>query len=269
MTTLDINPDCSFAILQPLKVSSAEVRHPDKQASCRRSGTLSRPTAEPGTHAAGKYSRPTAARKEKYGIETARPDEAGACIATLALGFANDPGVRWMYPDPLQYQENFPRFASAFGGRAFDHGTAHNADGNRAAALWLAPGVEPDEAALVALIERSVSERERESVFAMFEALGRHHPHEPHWYLPLMAADPTCQGRGLGSALLHHGLAVCDAQRLPVYLEATSPRSIPLYARHGFEALGVVQIGSSPPIVPMLRKPRQAREHCNDATTGC
>lgn len=197
------------------------------------------------------------ASRASHGIDTARPDEAEACIATLTRGFANDPCVRWTFPDPVQYLDNFPHFARAFGGRAFGNGTAHRVDGYHAAALWLAPGAQPDEDALAALIEHSVAGHERESVLAMFEAMGRHHPHEPHWYLPLIAADPVCQGKGLGSALLRHGLALCDAQSLPAYLEATSPRSVPLYQRHGFEVLDVIRVGNSPPIVPMLRQARQ------------
>ena len=41
------------------------------------------------------------------------------------------------------------------------------------------------------------------------------------------------------------------------YLESTNPRNIPLYERHGFERLAILQYGSSPPMVPMLRKPRR------------
>ena len=81
------------------------------------------------------------------------------------------------------------------------------------------------------------------------------HPEEPHWYLPLIGTDPTQQGNGFGSALLDHTLAICDQQNVPAYLEATSPRNIRLYQRHGFVVLGTIQIGGSPPITPMLRKP--------------
>jgi len=51
-------------------------------------------------------------------------------------------------------------------------------------------------------------------------------------------------------------LNVCDGQNVLAYLEATSPRNIPLYERHGFEAIGSVQVADSPQIIPMLRKPR-------------
>jgi ribosomal protein S18 acetylase RimI-like enzyme len=183
-------------------------------------------------------------------------DAEAACIAVIQRAFADDPGVRWMYPDPDQYRECFPSFVRAFAGRAFEQGTAQVADGFAAAALWLPPGVQPDEEALVVLVEGTVAEEDREAVFSVFEQLGAYHPSEPHWHLPLIGTDPARQGRGHGSALLRHRLRACDRERTPAYLEATSLRSVPLYQRHGFEVLGTVRAGTSPPITPMLRRPR-------------
>jgi GNAT superfamily N-acetyltransferase len=63
------------------------------------------------------------------------------------------------------------------------------------------------------------------------------------------------QGAGLGSALLRHRLARADADGLPAYLEASSPRSRALYLRHGFEDLGEpVRVADSPPLYPMWRR---------------
>ncbi len=56
-------------------------------------------------------------------------------------------------------------------------------------------------------------------VFAVFEQMGRHHPREPHWFLPLIGVDPMYQGQGRGSALLRHALLQCDRDRVPAYLE--------------------------------------------------
>ena len=106
------------------------------------------------------------------------------------------------------------------------------------------------------LFHRSLPEHAQADLFAIFEQMGSYHPDEPHWYLPLIGVDPAHQRRGYGSALLEHALRACDADGTPAFLEASSLESIPLYQRHGFEVLGTIQVGTSPPITPMLRRPR-------------
>ncbi len=123
-------------------------------------------------------------------------------------------------------------------------------------ALWLPPGVEADEEAVGAIAAEALPAAEQDEVFAFLDQMGEFHPTEQHWYLPLIGVDATSQNRGYGSALLRHALERCDRDRLPAYLEATSPQNKPLYERHGFEELGVIQAGSSPPMWPMQRKPR-------------
>jgi ribosomal protein S18 acetylase RimI-like enzyme len=83
-----------------------------------------------------------------------------------------------------------------------------------------------------------------------------HHPSEPHWYLPLIGVDPFHQGKGLGHALMQHALVACDRDKKAAFLESTNPRNVTLYERHGFEMLGTIQVGTSPTLFPMLRKPR-------------
>lgn len=189
-------------------------------------------------------------------VKTAQPAEAERLIATVVLAFAADPVVRWSYPDSRQYLEYGPQFVRAFGGRAFDHGTAFHAADYAAVALWLPPGVAPDEEQFGALVEQSVAPELQEEAFALGEQMGNYHPKEPHWYLPLAGVDPVYQRRGLGSALLRHVLEQCDRDGLPAYLEATSPLNVRLYERHGFETIGVMQVGTSPALTAMLRKPR-------------
>lgn len=55
---------------------------------------------------------------------------------------------------------------------------------------------------------------------------------------------------------MKHTLDACDRDHAPAYLESSNPKNIPLYERHEFELLGTIQVGTSPPIFPMLRKPR-------------
>jgi hypothetical protein len=77
------------------------------------------------------------------------------CVALIVLAFSSDPAARWAYPDPPNFLEYFPRFVRAFGGKAFELGSAHYIE-RSAAALWLPPGTQPDEEALVTLIRDSV-----------------------------------------------------------------------------------------------------------------
>lgn len=190
-------------------------------------------------------------------IKTAMPADEGHVIDTLALAFVADPAVRWVWPDPQKYLTHFPGFAKAFGGRAFAHGSAYYVDGYAGAALWLPPDVHPDMEALAALMQSTVSEHVQKDALAVFEQMGSYHPSEPHWYLPLLGVDPLRHGKGFGSALMRHALGRCDRDGKPAYLESSNPRNIPLYERHGFELLGTIQVGASPSIFPMLRKPRR------------
>jgi GNAT superfamily N-acetyltransferase len=183
-------------------------------------------------------------------------DEASSLIDVLVRAFSADPLSRWIWPDSQQYHMYFPSIVRAFGGKAFTHGSAYYVDGYAAAALWLPPGILPDQDVLSSIFQRSVSEQSQKDVIAVFDQMSRYHPSEPHWYLPLMGVDPPKQGKGFGSALMQHALIQCDRDNKLAYLEASSPRSIPLYERHGFELLGTIQAGTSPTIFPMLRRPK-------------
>ena len=184
-----------------------------------------------------------------------RPDEH-AVIDVITLAFSTDPMARWAYPAPETFLGVWPAMVRAFGGAGFPHGTVHLIEGGGAAAMWLPPGVEPDLEALMALTERHASPELQVDMAQVFEQMASYHPAEPCWYLPLIGVDPIAQGRGLGSALLRYALEQVDQARAPAYLESSSSRNVPLYQRHGFEVLGSVQAGSSPTVVPMLRRPR-------------
>ena len=189
-------------------------------------------------------------------IRTAAAADTERCLAVLTLAFDADPPCRWAWPDPQQYLEAFPRFARAFGGAAIEHGTANYHEGFSGVALWLSPGVTPDEASLISVVQDTIKGATKDAMFSMFEQMDAFHPREAHWHLPLVGVDPAHRGKGIGAALLRHVLNACDSQKLLAYLEATSWQNLRLYERNGFEALGTIQVADSPPVVPMMRKPR-------------
>ena len=189
-------------------------------------------------------------------VETVTASDQAAVIDALMLSFAGDPMARWSWADPKVYLAAFPRFARAFGDKAFEQGTAHRI-GHAGAALWLAPGVEPDDQAMAKLMVETISPTMAEDGGKLMEQMGAFHPKEPHWYLPIIGIDPAHQGKGLGGKLLAHQLAICDHDGALAYLESSNPRNIGLYERHGFVALGRIQAGNSPSMVPMLRRPKR------------
>lgn len=176
--------------------------------------------------------------------------------ATLVAAFIADPFNRWLLPDSRQYLETFPRVVKYFAGGAFDNASAYRSDDFKAAALWLPPGVGPDEEALGEVMQEAIMPERQAEAFEVLEQMGGYHPAEPHWYLPLMGVEPMSQGKGYGSALLRHSLAVCDRDHVPAYLESSNPANIPLYERFGFERTARIQVGSSPVVTPMFRAAR-------------
>ncbi len=183
-----------------------------------------------------------------------RRDAAGL-YRLLAIAFADDPMARWIFP-PRQFHDAFAAFAEAFGGRAIEHGSAHLDADHRAAALWLPPGVAPDDSAVFEVLESQADPERLGELPGLFERMAELQPEEPHWYLPLFGVAPDWQGHGIGADLLSHQLIRCDRDGLPAYLEASSTLSVPFYRRHGFVVTGEIRFGSSPTMFAMRRPPR-------------
>jgi ribosomal protein S18 acetylase RimI-like enzyme len=194
--------------------------------------------------------------RKEVEVRTIDAEGRTRAIALEGLAFSADPIMRFMYPEPDRYLAGFPRFAEIFAGGAFEHGTASEAASFGGAAFWYPVGVELDMEALGTHFQASVRPDRQADAFALLEQVGQHHIEEPHWYLPMIGVDPSRQGQGLGSALLAHALALCDAEHMPAYLESSNPANVPLYERHGFKVTAKLQAGESPVLYPMLRDAR-------------
>lgn len=194
---------------------------------------------------------------QTFEIRSATADDRTAVIHTLVVAFAADPMARWAFRQPQEFLQLFPAYIDAYS-PAYGCDGAMCSRGYEGAALWLAPGVTPDESAFEALMTRMLENRDMSPMMRVMEQMERFHPHQPHWYLPLLGVDPRCQGNGCGTALLQPILNRCDREGTLAYLESSSPRNINLYQRHGFEAIGKIQSDDSPTLIPMVRQPRNA-----------
>ena len=195
-------------------------------------------------------------RNSNVVVREASPEELARVVSVQVMAFGSDPVMRWIYPEAHSYLLHYPSFVEAFAGGAFEHSTAYIAGDFGGAAMWLPPDVHVDGSLVESVLETGVDGPVRDETFAVLEEMDRYHIDEPHWYLPMIGVDPSHQGKGMGAALLKHALSKCDEASLPAYLESSNPANVPLYERHGFAVMGTIQVGSSPPVFPMLREAR-------------
>ena len=188
-------------------------------------------------------------------IRLAQPPDGAEVGRILAAGFADDPVLCWMFdePDRAAKLDVFFRFYAEEA--LVPLGATYLLPG--ACAAWTPPDAPPwpDErtARFVTALAAVCTAADLERLGTCADALRSHHPSERHWYLGQIAAEPSAQGRGVGTAVLARSLHAVDADRLPAYLESSSPRSVPLYERHGFTAVGSIDLPGGPSLTPMWR----------------
>lgn len=165
-----------------------------------------------------------------------------------------DPVLRWYYPESHAYLKNIPVFIDLIGGAAFEHGTAFHTDDFSCSALWLPPDVHPDASAIQRFLIDTLDHRRLQKAQELEEQFARLIPDKPCWHLAVIACDPARVGQGLGSAMIRHGLAMCDDAREEVYLEASSPANARLYERLGFRQIVEIKASTTPTVLAMIRE---------------
>jgi hypothetical protein len=93
-----------------------------------------------------------------------------AVLDTVLLGFSSDPFIRWLCPEAHNYLLISEAF-NAFGGNAINNQAAYITKNYEGAALWLPPGIEPNEEAFVAEIEKMLIPRAMKSCLKFLKPL--------------------------------------------------------------------------------------------------
>ena len=191
----------------------------------------------------------------KEAIRVATWDDEPAISALLCLAFATDPMVRGLFSHPADYLAANRNYAGLSSGIAFDQSSAYIIGNLFGAALWLPPAVgthqKPPSSKKITGAESEIDK----DVSLLLDEARSYRPLEPHWCLSLIAVDPILHGKGYGTALLSHGLAICDKDKHPIYLESTNEANVPLYKRFGFNLLSTVKVNQLSRY-PMLRQPK-------------
>lgn len=178
----------------------------------------------------------------------------------FTAAFLGDPAMDWVAREGAKRAGGLKRFfAWLLTVRAIPYGEVWMGDGS--AAIWLPPGAPATAGGTLEQIRLApmflnlcgFSRLLRGQAIA--DAMEKHHPKLPHYYLAFIGVEPGLQGMGLGSALLEATLRRVDASGLPAYLENSNPKNTPLYTRHGFAPQTDIAPRGAPPVIAMWRGP--------------
>lgn len=193
-------------------------------------------------------------------MREAQPDDVPVLAPMLARAFDDDPVSCWFYRRAATRPRWEARFFAWQLRRLLPQGVVHTTQDRSGAAIWALPDrwreTPTDSARLFAATGAGLITR-LPVVLTGVQRIEKHHPQERHLYLSVLGTDPARQGEGIGGALLGPGLALCDTERLPAYLESSKEKNNAFYARFGFRVTGEVRLPrGGPPVWFLWREPR-------------
>jgi GNAT superfamily N-acetyltransferase len=198
------------------------------------------------------------------------PNELSGAVASAARAFHDDPLFNFFEPDLVKQSHRLPAFmkATILDTLPFKETYTAATDGKaKAVAAWLPPGSYPRSNRREGLFNARVLPsmlrvgRRMPLAVRLLTTIDKAHPKIEHWYLSLLAVDPSLQGKGVGGALLGPVLERCDRDGLPAYLETQKEANVAWYRRFGFELVDTIRlegVADSPTMWTMLREPRQS-----------
>jgi ribosomal protein S18 acetylase RimI-like enzyme len=202
-------------------------------------------------------------------LRSATRDDASPLAAVLARSFETCPAWLWYLPpnsrDRVERMERFFEYLLKELYLRPGHDCVTTAD-RTGAALWDPPNQwrlgARENLRMLALMTRVFRAKAPRAVRG-FNALDAGHPSEPHWCLSVLGVAPEARRAGIAEALLAPGLARCDRERTPAYLETGRPRSRDFFTRHGFKVTEELRLpGDGPRVWRMWREPNDDRsEH--------
>jgi ribosomal protein S18 acetylase RimI-like enzyme len=175
---------------------------------------------------------------------------------TLALAFQNEAGWSYVIPDAKQRAARLPGAFHLLLREDHNKGAVFGTEEIEAVTLWRGPGNAHDNLWDRARTVIPFAQVLRGSLLRGLEvadAIEKHLPKEPCWYLHFAGCHPSFQGFGFGGAAIRAGLARADADGLPAYLETADEKNVALYQSLGFAVKHQWQIPEGPMFWGMQR----------------
>ncbi|RBQ17820.1 N-acetyltransferase [Spongiactinospora rosea] len=168
-----------------------------------------------------------------FDITVATPADRGRAVDSLVAAFAEDPVLRYLFPDRTTYL----RYAATFFGDLFDkrvhRQTIWTIGHGESVAMWDEPAVETGSPGAGPASDYPADVLAR--VNAYDDAVRAVLPDTPFWYLGVLGTHPDRAGRRWGHAVMQAGLRRAAADGLPAILETATPGNVEMYRRAGWE----------------------------------
>ena len=187
-------------------------------------------------------------------IVVASPDRLHALATLFGHAFVVEPMMLWSSGDGGDLADRFTRQYRWFIEQPLAHGMVWETVEAGGAAVWIPPtGTEEWEQSLfddqrVAEVAEDMGRYTR-----FWSWIAENQPPEPAWHLDSVAVDSSMRGRGLGVALIDHGLAFARQDGLPAALETGNPGNVPYYESRGFRVAHVQSAPDGGPRVWFMR----------------
>lgn len=209
--------------------------------------------------AAARHDRPA---RDRDRIRKMTASDLGPAASVFAHAFYDDPLMGWMVPRDARRLRRLERiFALTLRRVWLPEDECYVTGPAIGAAAWMPPGTwKLSMPAQLRMLPGSVHAVRGDfpRMAKLDSFIDERHPAEPaHWYLNAMGVTPAWQGRGYGTALMRPVLERCDRERVPAYLETSTPGGRRLYERNGFEVVEECRVADdAPPIWRMWRDPQ-------------
>lgn len=189
------------------------------------------------------------------------PRDADAATRTISRSFFDDPLYDYVEPDTSKRMKVITPLNRMMVQLFLRSGVTDVTADTKGVVLWLPPGEHISPMAMVKAGALGLPFRTGfgplgRLMSAMGEADKAHARAlpEPHWYLAGATVDPSVHGRGIGTALVTHGLERVDAHGGPCYLETSKERNVAYWQRFGFDVVFHDSLGkASVPYWGMIR----------------
>ena len=191
-------------------------------------------------------------------VRKATAEDLGRICRTVMLAFAEEPVVRWLYPDDEQYFAGDGATMRPFLGNLLRHDESFITDDCVSVALFVPPG-RPELEMQIDPNSPPVPADQLERFTALGTAMREHTPPVLHWYLNVLGTHPHWRRQGLGALVMGPRLETCDHDGIPMYLETGTIENVAYYSHLGFSVRDEWDvpsaIGDGPHLWGMLREP--------------